>query len=179
MKTLYESLLSDFDTLSKETDTIMDKCGTTKNIFTSKHKSLNPMDFNEMRWEILDHHKIINPKIYDLTKEEAIAFADFIMHMHAKYGQQDMYNVVWCVADGRDDYMLYELHKKLSSEDKELLNDRLNLNININARKVDQWIAGLHDYSETAWFFCTLKNMEKDEKEAWEAIMKSVERYFN
>lgn len=179
MKTLYESLLNDFDTLSKETDTIMDKCSTTKNIFTSKLKKLNPMDFNEIRWEILDNHKIINPNNYNLTKEEAIAFTDFIIHMHTKYGQQDMYNVVWCLADARDDYMLYELHKKLSSADKELLNDRLNLNINVNVRKVDQWIAGIDGDTETAWFFSILKNMEKDEKEAWEAIMKSVERYFN
>ena len=177
MKTLYESILD--DDLDTKIDTIVDKCGTTKNIFTSKLKNLNPMDFNEIRWEILDNRKIGNPNSYNLTKEEAIAFTDFIMHMHAKYGQQDMYNVVWCLADAKDDYMLYELHKKLSSEDKELLNDRLNLNIGVNIRKVDQWIAGIDENTETAWFFCTLKNMEKDEKEAWEAIMKSVERYFN
>ena len=132
------------------------------------------MDFYLIRTAILIDQPF--PNDYNLSKDEIIAFSNFIKHMHEKYGQQDIYLSAWCLSEPT--WRLNEIHNGMTVQDKKYLTDELNLYITSIPSKFDQWICGLDD-SETSWMMATLKKMTKEEKEAWLEIMKAIERYFN
>lgn len=174
MKTLYESILD--DNLGSKMDTKLDMFGTTAKVF--KRRTLNPFDFFEMRHKILDEEPLDDVmKMHGITEEEMYAVSTFIKYMHEKYGQKDIFLSAWSLYEG--DWQMYEIHKGMDAADKKFITVDLNLYMEITPGKVDQWIAGIDENTETAWFFCTLKSMSKVEKDTWLEIMKAIERYFN
>lgn len=172
MKTLYESILD--DDLTVRTDIIVDIFGTTKIVF-KRLKYMNPMDFYLIRTAILIDQPF--PNDYNLSKDEIIAFSNFIKHMHEKYGQKDIFLSAWSLYEG--DWQMYTIFKGMDTMDKEFITSDLNLYMTSTPGKIDQWIMGIDKNAETSWFFCTLKSMSKVEKDTWLEIMKAIERYFN
>lgn len=181
MKTLYESLLDLTPDAYDRLDVQFDTFGTAAKVF-KRIKYLDPVDFFELRNDILDErtdHLTLSPdksdNVFNMSKDEAYAVVNFIKNMHEKYGQDDIYITGWCLSEPT--WMLGEVNKGLNSQTKQYLLNDLNLPLSINPAKVDNWIAMVDQNAETAFFFCTLKKMSKDEKHAMLEIMKAIERY--
>lgn len=177
MKSLYESLLDISPEAEAKRDTAMDFFGTTAKVF-KRMKSFAPDFFFDMHLKILNEEPLDDVmKLHSMTEEEMYAISTFIKYMHEKYGQRDIFLSAWSLCG--DDWQMYEIHKGMDTADKKFITVDLNLYMTITPGKVDQWIAGIDENTETAWFFCTLKSMSKVEKDTWLEIMKAVERYFN
>ena len=174
MKTLYESILD--DNLGSKMDTKLDMFGTTAKVF-KRMKEFAPDFFFDMRLKILDGEPLDDAmKMHGITEEEMYAVSTFIKYMHEKYGQKDIFLSAWSLYEG--DWQMYEIHKGMDNADKKFVTDDLNLYMTSTPGKIDQGIMGVDKDAETSWFFCTLKDMSKVEKNTWVEIMKAVERYF-
>lgn len=176
MKTLYESLLSDFDDLSAETDEIMDTFGTAKKIF-EKLKVVDPVLFYQVYKAACNKQDIYKTRNeFNLSKNECFILEKFFQHVNQLYGPM-IFDTAWCLSE-RADWKTYEINKKLIAQVRDYLQEELNLYLAVGLRDIDQWIAGLDTNAEMSWFFCTLKEMEKPVKDAWLELMKAVERSY-
>lgn len=68
MKTLYESLLSDFDTLSKEVEKEFDK----EKMWSDMLKSKSIIEFSEFWWKLVKDYNIKNALKYSLCRDDKV-----------------------------------------------------------------------------------------------------------
>ena len=178
-----ESLLDDENELMTKADKVLDFYKTARDAFKNLKYGISPIYLWVLK-EVAITGKVPQSFLgFDGDdwgnwgdRDDLLAVKKFLQAIH-KY--DDILVVDWASTDDAYDYKCSnKLIKGLTADDRENINDVLNLNIQLPLNKVDQWISGWDDEEENGYFICSRKDMKRYEKEVMVEMMEAVLRYY-